>query len=584
MPESVERRLSALVSADVAGYSKLMAQDEVGTVRTLTAYREEMGVLTKQHGGRVVDSPGDNILMEFPSATDAVEAAIEMQRVIAARNESLPDERRLRFRMGLHLGEVLVEDDRIYGDGVNIAARIEAVAAPGGVAMSDSVYSQVVNKVDAEYRDMGDYELKNIDRSIRIHQLEVQGTDRQTPPTKPEADRNAAWIVVLPFENLGGDPSDDFLADGLTEDIITLLSAFRSLRVIARTASFQYKGSRSPIPQIADELGVRFVLEGSVRRAGERIRVTAQLIEAEDQHHIWADKYEADVAEIFNVQDRITEGIVAAIDPAIRTAETLRASRMRPENIDAWGHVQRGWSAGNRYRREAVEEAKSHFRRALEIDPDYADAHTGLATCHVLDAFLLWTDDPAASLDLAYQEAKRATELDPRDAYALAVLAFVNTRMGRLGTAAELGERAIELNPSHALANAFAGNAHVYNGDPERGAELFDRAFALAPRDPAANWFLGGRGLARFLAGEPELALEDARAAIKVRYGYLFGRALIAASLIDMGRAEEAEAQMAEILEMWPDFDSHRFDGYHFRKPEHRSHFIDNLLTAGMPG
>ena len=583
MPDKVERRLAALLSADVAGYSQLIAADEVGTVRTLTAYREEVDALARQHRGRVVDSPGDNILMEFPSATDAVEAAIEMQRVIAARNMALPAERRLEFRMGAHLGEVLVEGERIYGDGVNIAARIEAIADAGGVAMSESVHSQIANKVDADIRDLGEYDLKNIDRPIQLYAVGIRGSSRQTAPTKPEADRNAAWIVVLPFDNLSGDPSDDYLADGLTEDIITLLSAFRTLRVISRTASFQYKGSRSPIPEIAEELGVRFVLEGSVRRAGSRLRVTAQLIEAGDQHHIWAEKYQADVQDIFDVQDQITEGIVVAIDPAIRTAETLRTSRLRPENMDAWEHAQRGWTEGNRYRKEATQIAKAHFSKALELDPNYADAHTGLATCYAIEAFLLWADDPTATLSLAYEEAKRATELDPRDAMALAVLSFVNTRMGRLGTGADLGDRAIELNPSHAIANAMAGNAHMYNGDPKRGAELFDRAFALAPRDPSANWFLGGRGLAKFLVGDAEAALEDARAAVKVRYGYVFGRALVAASLVDLGRIEEAREAMAEILESWPDFDERRFDGYFFKNPDHRSHFMDNLMVAGMP-
>ncbi len=583
MSQPVERRLSALVSADVVGYSQLIAANEIGTVRTLTAYREEIGVLASQHNGRVVDSPGDNILIEFPSATEAVEAAIAIQRVIAARNVALPEGRRLEFRIGVHMGEVLVEGGRIYGNGVNVAARIESVADPGGVSMSETVFTQVVNKVDVDFMELGDYELKNIDRPVRLYSV-ILGSKPAAPPEKPESDRNAAWIAVLPFDNLSGDPSDDYFADGLTEDIITALSAYRTLRVVSRTASFQYKESSASIPDIASELGVRFVLEGSVRRAGDRMRVVAQLIEAADQHHIWAERYDAAIDDLFDVQDRLTEGIVTAIDPAIRISEVERRARVRPENLDAWGLAQRGWTELWKYRPEANKLAREYFEKALELDTRYANARAGLASSHLLDAFLLWSGDPPASLDLAYREAKKAIDLDPRDAMAYGTLALVNTRLGRLQAGVEAGERAIELNPSHALANSIAGNAHMYNGDPERAIGLFDRAFALAPRDPGANWFVGGRSLAKFLAGDPESALEDARAAVKIRYGYQFGRALIVATLIDLGRTDEAGAAMAEILELWPDFDSHRFDGYHFANPEHRAHLIDNLLAAGMPG
>lgn len=583
MSEPVERRLSALLSADVAGYSQLIASDEVGTVRTLTAYREEMAVLANQHKGRVVDSPGDNVLMEFPSATDAVEAAVEMQRVIGERNRSLEADRRLEFRMGVHLGEVLVEGDRIYGDGVNIAARIEGLADPGGVSVSEIIRSQVVNKVDADFIDQGEHELKNIDAPVRVWALGIEKAGKASMASdRPDTDTNAAWIAVLPFENLGGNEEDDYFADGLTEDVITALSAFRTLRVIARTASFNYKETTASIPKIASQLGVRFVLEGSVRRAGSRLRVTAQLIEAADLHHIWADRYDAEIEDIFDIQDRITEGIVVAIDPAIRTAESVRLGRLRPENVDAWGHVQRGWTEFYVYKPESNREARSHFTEAVRLDPNYAQAHSGLALTHAFDAFLLWVDDPNRSLELAHESAKMGSQLDPTDAMGWAALGFVSWRLGRLERAAQLTDKAIELNPSLAISYAVAAAAHTYGGDPEKGVAMSDRLLALAPNDPSATWFWGGRAIANFLASNPEAAIDDARAAIRTRFGYLFGRALVAASLVDLGRLDEAKAEMEAILDIAPDFDSHRFDGYTFRFEKDRQHLIENLKTAGM--
>ncbi|MEA1903951.1 MAG: adenylate/guanylate cyclase domain-containing protein, partial [Actinomycetota bacterium] len=303
---------------DVAGYSRLISLDEVGTVRTLTAYRNEMSTLVAQHRGRVVDNPEDNALLEFPSATDAVEAAIEIQEAITERNTNVPVDRRMEFRIGVHLGEVMVEDDRIYGEGVNVAARLEVMAPVGGICVSKTVRDQVISKIDATFTDLGEQELKNIPEPIRAYRLDFDGHAPETgrPDTQAAEARRAAWIAVLPFENMSGDPNEDYFADGITEEVITGLAAFRSLRVIARTSSFLYKNSAESLPQIAKTLGVRFVLEGSVRKAGDHVRVTAQLIEAPEAHHIWADRYDVELVDIFDAQDRITQGIVTAIDPA----------------------------------------------------------------------------------------------------------------------------------------------------------------------------------------------------------------------------------------------------------------------------
>jgi adenylate cyclase len=585
--DPIERRLAALVSADVVGYSQLMSEDEVSTVRTLTAYREEMGVLVGQHAGRVVDSPGDNMLLEFSSATDAVECAVELQRVIGARNLSLAPDRRMEFRMGVHLGEVMVEGDRIYGAGVNVAARLETMADPGGICVSKTVHDEVASKVDVEFVDLGEQTLKNIPRPISAFRIEIPLPDEPASQVDeslhPGAeDRRAAWIAVLPFENMSGDPEQDYFADGLTEDVTTRLAAFRSLRVIARTSAFRYEGSDSSLSEIAQELGVRFLLEGSVRKAGNRIRVTAQLVEAEDGHHLWAERYDEELVDIFEVQDRITNSIVAAIDPAIRAAEVVRLSRIRPESWDAWGHTQRGWTEYHKFKKAANRLAREHFEAALTLDPEYAEAHSGLAMTHFMGGFLNWVDDPASSIDRAYEGAKRAIGLDGRDARAHEALAVGSLWMGRLETSLGAAHRAIELNPSSAAGYLVAGAATKYLGRPEEGIELLSKAIELSPQDPLMHWFLGARALAHFMASQLEEAVTDARASLAVRYGYILGRIVLIASLAELDRPDEAAAELKALLGVDPLFTPALLDPYPFTVESDRQRLIDGLRAAGL--
>ncbi len=587
--DTVERRLAAIVSADAVGYSLLMARNEVATVRTLNSYRDEITFIVNRLGGRVVDSPGDNILMEFPSATNAIKAAVQIQERLAELNESLPVDRKMKFRMGIHLGEVLVEGARIYGDGVNLAARLEALANPGGIWLSRSVREQVGSKLEIAYSDRGEHSLKNVTGLVHAFSIEpVDGSElsRHASAKYGARDNNAraAWIAVLPFANLGKNPEQDYFADGITEDIITGLSAYRSLRVISRTSSFRYRDSDLPLPRIAENLGVRFVLEGSVRRAGDQVRVTAQLIEAPDRHHVWADRYDGEVGDIFDVQDRIAESIVTAIDPAIRLSEVTEWPKKRPDKISAWDYVQRGLVEIAKARRKANVEAREHFSKAIEIDSGYAAGYAGLAWSYFWDGFLEWAEDPKDSLERAYGYAKQALELDALDASIYAVIAGINLWMGRVETAQSAAERATELNPSLAHGYVMLAAAVKYAGDPKRGVELFTRALELSPHDPWANWFLGGRALGHFMLENFDMAIVDASAAIKRRYGYLTARIVLIASLVEKGDLDGAQMGLEELLAIHPKVGRGVLDNFPFTSATevNRQRLINGLIAAGL--
>ncbi len=583
--DGVERKLVAIVSADVAGYSRLISLDEVATVRTLTSYRETMSELVVQHRGRVVDNPGDNALLEFPSATDAVQCAIQIQEAITERNQDVPADRKMEFRIGVHLGEVMVEGDRIYGEGVNVAARLEAMADVGGVCVSKTIRDQVVSKIDATFTDLGEQTLKHIPEPVHAYRVDMDAdTPTPVPPVESTDDARAAWIAVLPFDNLSGDPDQDYFADGIAEDVITRLSAFRSLRVIARTSSFRYRGTDAAIPDIAEELGVRFVLEGSVRRAGDRVRVTAQLIDATDQHHVWADRYDEDLTDIFELQDQITRSIVSAINPAIRAAEVQRVARVRPDNLDAWDHVQRGTLEMHKHKKDANVEARRHFHAAIDLDPGYGEAHAGLAWAYFWEAFLYWSEEPPVTLELAYQEAKRAIELDQLDAASHGALAAVSIWLKRLDAALSAAEQAIRLNPSLASGHFLGGVAQKYLGHPKEGIEMMSRAIALSPHDPSLNWFYGARGLGHFMLGQLEEAVVDARTGIHIRYGYLLARVVLIASLVEMEKLAEAQTELQILLDIRPDFTLSLFDGYPFTEAtdHHRERLIAGLMAAGL--
>lgn len=584
-PELLHRKLVAIASVDVAGYSRLVALDEIGTIRRLTEYRELIRDRVESHSGRVVDDPGDNALLEFPSATGAVQCAIEIQDEVGLRNDGLPADQQMKLRIGIHLGDVMVDRGRIYGDGVNVAARLEAIAPVSGIAVSKSVRDQAAAKIDADFVDMGERELKNISRPVHVFRLggeAQQSLDRSSFEGASGTHHRAAWIAVLPFENLSRDPEQEYFADGLTNDVITALSAFRSLRVIARTSTFQYKGSTENTIAIGDELGVRFVLEGSVRKSGDRIRVSAQLVDASLGTHVWADRYDVDLVDVFDAQDQITRAIVVAIDPAIRLAETQRVSRSRPESLSAWDHVQRGWFEYYQFKPDRNREARREFLTAIQHDSNYAQAHGGLSWTHALDVWLRWSDDEPASKQLAYDEARTAISLDPRDAITHVGLAMVGYTMGRLETVRKAADEARNLNPSLATAYLMSAVGRVHGYDPESGVQLLTQAIELSPRDPNTFFFFGARSIGHFVLRDLDNAMADATRSFGLRYGYLMGRAILTCCLVEKGRIDEAKEEVARILEIAPGFTPERLNLYAFEDEGDKHRILDALIAAGM--
>lgn len=493
----VERRLAAIVAADVVGYSRLMGLDEVGTARTLREHRVAIDALVAKHGGRLVKSTGDGVLLEFPSVVDAVECAVAVQAVMAERNEGVPEERRMLLRIGVNLGDILIEEGGdILGDGVNVAARLEGIAEPGGICISASAYDQVRGKISAEFADLGEQMLKNIARPIRAFALQSKAT---IPPERskslPLPDKPS--IAVLPFQNMSGDPEQEYFADGMVEDIITELSRFRGLFVIARNSSFTYKGAAVDIKRVGSELGVRYVLEGSVRKSGQRLRITGQLIEAATGAHLWGDKFEGQLQDIFELQDGITERVVGAIAPRLVDAEVERVKRKPPESWDAYDYYLRGLFFYAQHTGPTNEQALPLFRKAIQLNPDFGLAYMRVAAClfHrvTYGGPSLKNDEIAEVLNLN----DRALALEPNDAF---VVAWASLFFTFLTEDPERGsdyvDRAIAINPN--LSNAWNARGWISNclggaSECERALAAFEHSIRLNPFD---DWtvFIAMRG------------------------------------------------------------------------------------------
>ena len=437
MSEATRRRLAAIVSADVAGYSRLMGADEEGTLAALKAHRRELvDPKVAEHRGRIVKSTGDGILLEFASVLDAVGCCVEVQRAMAERNAATPEDRRMLFRVGINLGDIIIDGDDIHGDGVNVAARLEALAEPGSIAISGNVHEQVQGKIDSQFVDDGSHEVKNIAKPVRVWRwsptqtstaavAETVGDDALPLPDKPS-------IAVLPFDNMSDDPGQEYFAEGIAEDVITALSRFRSLFVIARNSSFTYKGSAINITQVAGELGVRYVVEGSVRKAGNRVRITAQLIDATSGTHLWADRFDGALDDVFDLQDQITEQIVVAVEPEIGVRERERARRKPPENLDAWELLQRGLSHLYRFNKADHTEAIRLFREAIALDPEFAAAHAHLAFALWNSVMLGYAEDRAKATASARAAAEQAVSLDPNEPVAHYALGRVHVLTGEV--------------------------------------------------------------------------------------------------------------------------------------------------------
>ena len=420
----MERRLTTILATDVVGYSRLMAADEAGTLASLKAVRRELiEPKTTEYRGRVVKLMGDGTLMEFASVVDAVNFAADVQRAMAKRNVGVPEDRRITYRIGINIGDVIVEGDDIYGDGVNLAARLEALAQAGGVCISASVHAQIKGKVDLEFEDLGERQVKNLPEPVSVYRLRpTTGDARRADRGKGRASRPAPpdrpSIAVLPFTNMSGDSEQEYFSDGITEDIITALTRWRSFPVIARNSTFTYKNKAVDIKQAGRELGARYLLEGSVRKSGHRVRITAQLIDGVSGHHIWAEKYDRELDDIFEVQDEIAQAITAIVAPELAKAEFKRSATKRPEDLDAWDYFLRGMAMIHELTCEGNAKARELFKSALAIQPDYGDAHAGIASSYVRDIEFQCVEDRMATATLAMQAARNAVKCDQASSFA----------------------------------------------------------------------------------------------------------------------------------------------------------------------
>jgi adenylate cyclase len=592
-PKSVERRLAAILSADVVGYSRLMAEDDAATVRTLSDYREEIGLLVRQHRGRVVDTAGDSLLAEFPTALDAVRCAVEAQGVLQARNASLAPDRRMEFRMGVHLGDVAVEDQRIYGDGVNIAARLEGLAEPGGVCVSGTVYEQVEKKLAVELEDLGERALKNIPRPVHVYGVRLLLTKpqreaaREALPgmnelTVPGFSGRPA-IAVLPFDNLSDDPEQEYFADGIAEDLITRLSGWRYFPVIARNSSFVYRGRSVDVKQVSRELGVRYLVEGSVRKAGDRVRINVQLIDATTGHHVWAERYDRELRDLFALQDEITEALEGWLAPELMRAERERAVRREPRNLDAWDCMQRGWWYIWKLDREHNTKAREFLERAAELDPQLVMALYGLTMTHYLDIFYQWTEAWEQSVAAMVHAAERCAALDEKDAFGQLALGAAYSVTGQQDKMIAALELATELNPSLALAYGILGSLLATARRPDDAIAALEKAMRLSPRDDHLFAFLSGVALAHFAAGRYDDAVDWAWRSLRRRTDWIDPHHVLAASYAHLGQLEEARTAWEDALRLQPGFS---LDTYELMlasaDPDFAERYLAGLRKAGL--
>jgi TolB-like protein/class 3 adenylate cyclase len=584
--EPVQRRLAAILAADVAGYSRLIGDDEEGTIARLRSLRRELiDPAIDAHRGRVVKTTGDGILIEFPSVVDAVRCAVEVQQQMTAKDVSQPQDKRIAFRVGIHIGDVVVEGDDLLGDGVNVAARLESVAKPGGICLSEDAYRQVRDRVSSKFIDFGEQQFKNIARPMRVYRLAddlsiAPGSSVALPlPDKPS-------IAVLPFQNISGDPEQEYFADGMVEDIISALSRIGWMFVIARNSSFTYKGKTVDVKQVGRELGVRYVLEGSVRKAGPRVRIAGQLVDATTGGHIWADRFDGALEDVFNLQDRVTASVIGAIEPRLQRAEIERAGRKPTESLDAYDYFLRGMASLHLFTRDSLLEARRLCQRATELDPNYASPYGMAAWCILRCRVNGWLADPDREIADGVRLARRAAALGKDDPTALwssgNSLAYL---AGELETGAAHIDRALLLNPNSAAAWSASGHVRIFLGAPADAIERFERAMRLSPLDPLAYVAYHGMGNAHLFVGRYDEAVFWARKASQEQPNAVqpWRTAAIAYALSD--RIVEAREAMARMREIDPTLRLSNLAGltHPFRRPEDLARWTEGLRKAGLP-
>ncbi len=587
--DRVERRLAAILAADVVGYSRLVRADEDDTLARFKALRDELiDPSIARHDGRIVKTMGDGVLVEFSSVVDAVRCAVELQQSVAAREAKNPEDRRIVLRVGINLGDVVIDGDDIHGDGVNVAARLEGLAEPGGFCVSESVHDQVRDRLDLTFEDMGEQKVKNIDRPIRVWRWASNistaaggpaTADQPLPlPDKPS-------IAVLPFDNMSGDPEQEFFADGIAEDIITAMSRVHELFVIARNSSFSYRGQSVDIRRVGSELGVRYVLEGSVRRGGNQVRVTAQLIEAQTGNHIWAERYDRPLDDIFALQDDITENVAGAIGSQIRAIEIKRVARKRPEDLGSWERVMKAWWYLHQSTQADNATARELNLQEIARDSGNYRAYTALAYGYAMDSLYVWgTISPLEAGREAARAAQAAIAIEPNEEWAHGVLSMVHWFAGDHGAAIREGGMAIELNPNYNIGHALLGYALGYSGADhyERAAKHLALAIRLDPRDiwvawPHANW-----GMMEIIAGHYDAAIDRARTSLEHNPSLGLAHRVLASALalngdLDAARAAWIAGERVQSLDLAAYVES---VSRLFKNPRDSERFVEGMRLA----
>ena len=581
------RRLAAILAADIVGYSRLIGADEVGTVHALREHRAAADPLIAEHVARIFKTTSDGLLIEFPSVVGAVECAFALQRLAAERNAAVPGERRMEWRISVHLGDVLIEGEDILGDGVNIAARLEGIAEPNGICISEDAFRQVRGKVEVEFADLGEQNLKNIARRLRVYRVSSSPVRQpmSAPAVLPLPDKPS--VAVLPFNNMSGDPEQEYFADGMVEEITTALSRLPWLFVIARNSSFAYKGRSIDIKQVARELGVHYVLEGSVRKAGNRVRITGQLIDTASAAHIWADHFDGVLDDVFDLQDQVASSVVGAIEPRLRLSEIGRAVRKQTDSLDAYDLFLRALGNFHKYTEESIGLTVALLKRALAIEPSHAPSAAMIGYCRLLQRRQGWGQVSDAQLAKGLKLARLAIEAGKDDPDALWMGGYVlAVCAGERSTAASIIQRALVLNPNSAYAWSANGWVLSFGGHSDPAVDAFQRAIRLSPLDPLGYTFAGGLALAHLAAGRYEDTTDWAAQSLRDQPRYAIAIRMKVVSFAHLGRLDVARQWLKRLLEIQPGLTIAGWKttyGATFLAPELLDVYVEGLRKAGLP-
>ena len=587
--EVITRKLTTIVAADVAGFSRLTGADEEGTLASLRAHRAELiDPKIAEHDGRIANTAGDSLLIEFPSVVGALRCMLEIQFGMAERNARIVEDRQILLRVGINVGDVIAEGDDLLGDGVNIAARLEALSERGGICLSRAVRDQIRDRMDIALEDLGEVEVKNIVRPVRVFRVRLDAArevsaSATTEPALPLP--NKPSIAVLPFDNIGGDPEQEYFADGMVEDIITALSRLDQLFVIARNSSFTYKGRSVDVRQISRELGVRYLLEGSVRKAGDRIRITGQLVEGASGAHLWANRFDGRFEDVFDLQDQITESVVGAIEPTLRRAEIERSRRVRPENLDAYDLYLRAVPLTYAFRADDNSEALRLLHEAIKLDSDYAPALAYAAWCYEQRLTRGWETTRDTDAETSIALARRAIATNSDDANALAAAGFVLLMVGRdYDAGLTTIDRALSINPNTAPISMFAGWANNFAGNPDVALTCFQRALRLSPIDPGSFFFVTGAAMAHLLSGQVEEASQLANKSMVLNPGWDSTLLVLAAASIQQDRPTEARAAVEKLLVFAPKATVSLYEELMpFKHRRNLELILEGLRAGGLP-